>query len=135
LRIIFDSSWLIYLYLQDRVGKLSKLVYDLEVQKIDLQKRLEIAQALHAENPDAAELQTLHNELLELKAKLEQQEQTLNEREKMLKVAAGTFCGILVMLLIIACIFLNRIIKAAGKLTSCFFRPNLITQVKPGQRF
>jgi hypothetical protein len=45
---------------------------------------------LNAENPQAAaNVQTLHNELLELKKKLELQEQALQEREKMLKVAAG----------------------------------------------
>jgi Skp family chaperone for outer membrane proteins len=72
------------------VIKLSKLVYDLEIQKIDFQKRLEIAEALHAKNPEAAaNLQTLHKELVELKAKLERQEQALSDREKMLKVAAG----------------------------------------------
>jgi len=76
--------------LQDRVIKLSKLVYDLEIQKLDLQKRLEIAEALHAENPEAAvNVQTLHNELIELKAKLERQELALSDREKILKAAAG----------------------------------------------
>lgn len=76
--------------MQDRVIKLSKLVFDLEIQKIDLQKRLEIAESLHAENPEAAaNVQTLHNELVDLKAKLERQEQALTDRETMLKVAAG----------------------------------------------
>lgn len=76
--------------MQDRVIKLSKLVFDLEIQKIDLQKRLEMAESLHAENPEAAaNVQTLHNELVDLKAKLERQEQALTDRETMLKVAAG----------------------------------------------
>ncbi len=78
---------------QDRSFKLAKLVYDLEVQKLDLKKRLGIAEALTSapgatDVPAAVDGEPLA-QLLELQEKLNQQEQSLIEREKMLKVAAG----------------------------------------------
>ena len=85
----------VLIIMQDRAHKLAKLVYDLEIQKLDLQKRLKMAETLHAENPNAADVQALHNELLELKAKLEQEEEALKNRDEMLKVAAGVLSFLL----------------------------------------
>ena len=54
-----------------------------------MQKKLEVAEALQAPNEEGQKLFLLHSDLLELKARVQQQEEALKEREKLLKMAAG----------------------------------------------
>lgn len=75
--------------LQERAHKLGKLVYNLEIQKRNLQTKLQGAGALHSPDPEGQQVLKLNNELLQLKAKVQQQEDALKERETLLKIAAG----------------------------------------------
>ena len=54
-----------------------------------MQKKLEVAEALQAPNEEGQKLFLLHSDLLELKTRVQQQEEALKEREILLKMAAG----------------------------------------------